>query len=227
MSKLRTLVRIIRVLIQDPYALRRVLDDPAGVEQHSHDAIYGDGYFQFVEKTTASSADAIARSIIEAFHPASVMDVGCGTGVLLERLRAQGVQVKGLEYAQAALNFCRARKLDVLRFDLTTDPLPESHSKADLVVSMSVGQQLPESSAERYVDALCQVAPVVVFSSGTPGRGDKRPVNEQPHTYWIGKFRQRGFDFNELLSLRWRQDWQDANTAEWFHQDVLVFQKGQ
>lgn len=225
MGKLHTLARIIRVLIRDPYALRRVLDEPTDSKLLSHDAIYGESYFQFVEETTASSADVIARSIIEAFHPTSVIDVGCGTGVLLERLQAEGVQVKGLEYAQAALKQCRARQLDVLRFDLTTDPLPQTHSEADVVVSMEVGQQLLESFADRYIDTLCQLAPVVVFSSGIPGQGDKRPVNEQQHSYWIEKFQRRGFNFNESLSRQWRHDWENAGAAKWFFQNIMIFQK--
>ncbi len=227
MSQLRTLVKIVQVLIKNPYALKRVLDEPVAPKPLSHDEIYDDGYFQFVEQTSTPSAAVIAKAIVSAFHPCLLVDVGCGTGVLLERLREQGVQVKGLEYAGAALKRCQMRNLDVRKFDVTNDELPSEFTGADVVVSLEVGQQLSEAKADRYIDLLCQVAPIVVFSSATPGQGDRRPVNEKPHEYWIEKFGQRGFRFDRPLSLQWRHDWQVQDIAPWFYRNVMIFQRDQ
>jgi SAM-dependent methyltransferase len=211
--------------MKNPYALKKVLDDQDARGRLSHDVIYDDGYFQFVEKTTAQSANVIAKSIIRSFHPSTLVDVGCGTGALLECLREEGVTVKGLEYAEAALKSCRKRRLVVLKFDVMTDPLPLEFTNADVVVSMEVGQQLVESSSDRYVDMLCEIAPVVIFSSGTPGQGDRKPINEQPHSYWIERFSQRGFRFDERLSLHWREDWKNQGIARWFCNNVMIFSR--
>lgn len=223
MRKFHTLAKIVRTLLKAPYALQRGLPDEEDKAPPAHDAIYGNEYFQFVEQTTIQSADAIADSIVRSFQPALLVDVGCGTGVLLECLRRRGVRGKGLEYAEAALALCRLRKLEVIKFDVTTDPLPVDFGHADVVISMEVGQQLPATSADRYVDLLCQSAPVVIFSSGVPGQGDRHPLNEQPHQYWIAKFHQRGYCFDEALSLQWRKEWKVRATAPWFHNNVLVF----
>lgn len=188
----------------------------------SHDQIYDESYFQFVDRTTKQSAEVMADAIIHGFHPSSAVDVGCGTGALLESLRSRGVQVKGLEYAQAALEFCRSRQLDVMKFDVETEDLPEL-GKADLVISMEVGNQLRESSADRYIDLLCRIAPLVVFSSEIPGGGDKLPRNERPHRYWIEKFNQRGYRFDEGRSLQWRNYWKEKGTAPWFSRNVMIF----
>lgn len=189
----------------------------------THDEIYDEEYFQFVDRTTKQSAAIIADAILHRFHPTSVLDVGCGTGALLESFRAHGVRVRGLEYAEAALTYCRARQLDVVKFDVASD-LPIGIEKADLVVSMEVGQQLHETDADRYVDLLCQVAPLVVFSSESPGGGDKFPRNEQPPQYWIEKFGRRNYLFEEALSLQWRKEWREQNTAPWFYRNVMIFQ---
>src|SRR5215510_3626901 len=69
----------------------------------SHDEVYDKGYFQFVEQTSSKSSSIIANSVISTLNPLSVVDVGCGTGVILEQLRSQGVQVRGMEYAEAAI----------------------------------------------------------------------------------------------------------------------------
>jgi SAM-dependent methyltransferase len=190
----------------------------------SHDEIYDQEYFQFVDQTTEQSAEVIAHSIVQAFHPSSVVDVGCGTGVLLDRLQTHGVEVKGLEYAQAALDFCQRRQLDVIKFDVETDYLPEI-GKADVVVSMEVGHQLHEASADRYVDLLCQVADLVIFSSETPGTKDRYPRNAKPHSYWIEKFGQRDYRFDDTLSLQWRKKWQTKDIAPWFYRNLMLFRR--
>lgn len=190
----------------------------------AHDEIYDQEYFQFVDQTTEQSADVIAHSIVQSFHPSSVVDVGCGTGVLLDRLQTYGVKVKGLEYAQAALDFCQRRHLEVIKFDLETDRLP-AIGKADLVVSMEVGHQLQEASADRYVDLLCQIADLVIFSSETPGTKDRYPRNAKPHHYWIEKFGQRDYRFDDALSLQWRKEWQAKDTAPWFYRNLMLFRR--
>ena len=223
MRKINTLIKIFKVLVRDPYALKKVLDVEKKPETLSHDKIYDSSYFQFVEQTTSKSADAIAISIISSLHPTLLVDVGCGTGTLIRRLQELGVQVKGLEYAEAALKACLARELDVIKFDVMNDTLASDYKNADVVVSMEVGQQLPESFSDRYVDVLCQIANTVVFSSATPGQGDRRPLNEQPHQYWIDKFLQRGYSFDESLSQQWRNDWKLKDTAPWFYKNVMIF----
>ncbi len=190
----------------------------------SHDEIYDQDYFQFVDQTTQQSADVIAHSIVQSFHPFSVVDIGCGTGVLLDRLRTDGVKAKGLEYAQAGLELCQMRQLDVVKFDVENDRLPDI-GKANVVVSMEVGHQLQEASADRYVDLLCQVADLVVFSSETPGTKDRYPRNAKPHQYWIEKFGQRGYRFDDALSMQWRKEWKTKDTAPWFYLNLMLFRR--
>lgn len=225
MGKIRTLLQIAKILVKDPYALKRVLPNEVGNPNPSHDEIYDAKYFQFVEQTTAQSANAIADSMLRSFHPTSVVDVGCGTGVLLDRLRTQGVNVSGLEYAEAALKLCQLRELDVVKFDVERDELPAHIQHADIVVSMEVGQQLQPSSNDRYIDLLCKIADIAIFSSATPGQGDRRPRNEQTHQYWIEKFSQRNYAFDEALSLQWREEWNTQGTAPWFYRNVMIFRR--
>lgn len=190
----------------------------------THDEIYGADYFRFVDKTTNASRDVLADSIMATFAPSVAVDVGCGTGSLLEALRDRGVQVRGLEYASAALEFCRQRRLDVMPCDLTSAATVDL-GKADVVISMEVAQSLPESCADDYVDLLCRTADNVVFSSDTPGGGDQLARNEQPHAYWIDKFAQRGYDYLDDVTSEWRANWKAHGAASWFHHNLLLFRK--
>ena len=65
-----------------------------------------------------------------------ILDAGCGTGGLLQRLRAYG-QVEGLDVEAAAVAFCRARGLDgVSQADLNTWSPPAE--RYDVVTSVDV-----------------------------------------------------------------------------------------
>jgi SAM-dependent methyltransferase len=187
-----------------------------------HDEVYDADYFEhFVEPTMARSCDAIARSIVDEYDPEVVVDVGCGTGLLLRSLKAAGVTVLGLENAEAAISVCRQRGIAVEKFDIERE-----HArgwKADVAVSTEVAEHLPPSCADRFVDLLTSIAKTVVLSAALPGSGGTDHVNEQPNEYWIRRMRSRGYFFDRTLSEQWRRRWRDAGVAGCFARTVMIF----
>lgn len=83
------------------------------------------------------SAATLAATIVGDLKPSTVVDVGCGTGALLAALRERGCRVCGLEYGEAALARCRARRLDVEKCDLENDDYPSDRTHE---VAISMGQ---------------------------------------------------------------------------------------
>ncbi len=191
----------------------------------THNAIYHADYYAEVDEAAVRSAGAMTESIVTQFKPRRVVDVGCGTGALLEAFRQRGCEVYGLEYSEAALQFCRARKLRVEQFDLEHDSLgkPETF---DVATSMEVAEHLPEKFADRYVDLLTQMSNIVVLTAAHPGQGGTDHVNEQPPSYWIAKFQARGFTHDAALSRQWGQVWKEAgNVSPWYCENLMVFQR--
>jgi SAM-dependent methyltransferase len=191
-----------------------------------HDAIYDSDYYEkTVEGPAVRSAGRIADSILGDFKPASLIDVGCGTGALLDALRERGCEVFGLEYAEAALRYCHNRGLNVAKFDLERDVFTENRT-FDVAVSMEVAEHLPERVADRYVDLLISLSRIVVFTAAPPGQPGTDHVNEHPPSYWISKFQRRGFEHLEELSERWRETWKAAgDVSSWYHQNLMIFRR--
>ena len=84
-----------------------------------HDDIYDEDYYtQLVEPTMLRSCTVMARSIFNEYAPRSVIDVGCGTCALLAAFKEHDVDALGLEYAEAAIEMCKRRGVEVIKYDL-------------------------------------------------------------------------------------------------------------
>jgi len=190
-----------------------------------HDLMYDEVYYrEQVDGPAVIAAGVIAESIVSRFRPAKVIDIGCGTGAILSAFRDLGCEVTGLEYSEAALTFCRARNLDVKKFDIEKDVL-EDAPQYDVTISTEVAEHLPERMADRFVNLVSSFSPTIVFTAAFPGQGGADHVNEQPQSYWIEKFQRRGFELDVELSETWKLNWKAAGIAFWYWNNVMVFRR--
>ena len=191
-----------------------------------HEWIYNSDYYEkYVEGPAVRSAERIATTIVKSFNVTCVIDVGCGTGALLEALRNRGCYVFGLEYSKAALSYCYSRRLNVDRFDLEKNVYADNRT-FDVAISLEVAEHLPEIASDRYVDLLTFLSRVIIFTAAPPGQGGPGHINEQPPLYWITKFQNRGFKHDEDLSQRWSESWKAAGDVEsWYHKNLMIFRQ--
>jgi cyclopropane fatty-acyl-phospholipid synthase-like methyltransferase len=188
-----------------------------------NDELYDQDFFEFVDMTMGKSAITIADSIIREFQPKSAIDIGCGSGILLMELQQRGLDCQGLEYAESALKKCRERGLNVKSFNLE---IPQIVTETfDIAVSTEVAEHLPSNCADSYVDLLTSVSNTVLITAATPGQGGKDHVNEQPNEYWIEKFCNRGFLYQQNLSMKLRQEWKEKEIVSWYYANVMIFTK--
>ena len=209
-----------------PFAIRNsVLARKLKSRLLPHDELYNSDYFATtVELPARDSAGPMAESIVSDLAPRTVVDVGCGTGALLEQLRNRGCDVFGLEYSEAGLRYCRDRRLNVRKFNLERDVYDESNS-FDVAISIEVAEHLPEKAADRYVDLLARLSATIVFTAAPPGQGGLDHVNEQAPSYWVSKFRNRGFKHDAELSDRWREKWRETGVAEMYCKNLMIFRR--
>jgi SAM-dependent methyltransferase len=191
-----------------------------------HQTIYDAEYFiKTVEQPAVQSAPVIADSIVRDLAPRTVIDVGCGTGALLAALQERGRVVSGLEYADAAIDLCRRRRLNVQRFDIESD-IYRGDEMFDVAICMEVAEHLPQQHAGRLVELLTSLSNMVVFTAAGPGQDGADHCNLQPPAYWIAKFVHDGFEYDRLLTARWQDDWcKSGVVVGWYYQNLLVFRK--
>ena len=158
---------------------------------------YDDAFWDF---HTVGDWAGMADQVVEQFAPRSVVDVGCGQGLLLAALRTHhpSIDLLGIDSSDHAVRRARARGLDVRLADLAflgkrdAAPVARLVRGADVAVCLETAEHLPPWSATNLVRALTG-ASVVVFSAAPPGQGGTLHINEQPLDYWCERFRREGF----------------------------------
>ena len=190
-----------------------------------HQYVYNPTYYACVDSDAMRSRDAMADSIVTDLKPKTLVDIGCGTGALLEAICMRGVQGVGMEYSDAGRAMCEKRRLNVRKFNILTDTPPNDIKNQDVAISFEVAEHLPESGADRFVELLCSLANVVVCSAATPGQGGADHLNEQPHDYWIARFRARSFEYDAAQTEAWQATWRNKSVARFYSANVMIFRK--
>lgn len=180
---------------------------------------YHDGFFDRLEEIALRSAREVVPLLIELVRPASVVDLGCARGAWLRVFRENGVDdVVGVDGA-----YVDTAKLMIPRDRFHPGDLGAGirlERAFDLAMSVEVAEHLPEASADRFVDSLVRLAPVVAFSAAIPGQGGRGHVNEQWQGYWAEKFAQRGYATVDALR---RRLWSREAVQPYYAQNLLLY----
>ena len=182
-------------------------------------ALYDAAFFQALSEGARRSAGTTVPLLIEQFHPRSVVDVGCGTGIWLSIFQEQGVtDVLGVDGAWVPESERAIPKTLFWEHDLTqTLKLDRTF---DLALCLEVAEHLPASAAPHLVESLTRLAAIVVFSAAIPFQGGDGHVNEQWPSYWVTLFAAHGYDC--LTGLRERL-WTNDAPEVWYRQNILCF----
>lgn len=186
--------------------------------------IYNKEYYLHIDADASRSAPPIVDSVVSQFAPRTLIDVGCGSGALLAAFKAKGISTTGLEYSSAGLKACKERGLNVNQFDIESDR-PQNLGKFDAVCCFEVAEHVDERFANKLVDLLVSFAPVVFFTAAVPGQGGSDHINEQPHEYWIEKFKKRDYQLLSDITNQWRLEWGSKDVAEFYYMNIMVFKK--
>ena len=180
---------------------------------------YNSEYFETLSQAALSSARIVVPALLSIIQPQSVIDVGCGIGAWLSVFREHGIEtILGLDG-----EYVDRLQLLVPRSCFRVADLAQPvtlHERFDLAVSLEVAEHLPLSSANGFVESLCRLAPVVLFSAALPGQGGTCHLNEQWPDYWRQLFAKQNFRmFDPFRPLIWH----DERIALYYRQNMFLF----
>lgn len=167
---------------------------------------------------------AIADRIVRDINPRRVLDAGCALGLLVETLRARGVDARGLDISSYAIASAAPAIAPYLKEGSIADELDERY---DLVVSIEVLEHMPPADAEAAIANVCRHTDDVLFSSSPLDFRETTHVNVRPPEYWAEQFARHGFvrdvDFDASFITPWAARFR--RSAEPLHRIVAGYER--
>lgn len=138
----------------------------------------------------------VVGRILGTYRPASVLDIGCGTGRLFDVYRQCGVQdIMGVDISAAALEWAHREHPDVATVHL---PLQQAAfvRPFDLIISNRVLQHIPRCDIGLVVEKLCTVGQFVYVNELSASDGVPEDCFMVKHDYET-LFRAHGWQMSE------------------------------
>ncbi len=182
---------------------------------------YQDNFFEYHLQGAKASAEAVIPVVQEYIKPASLIDIGCGIGAWLSVWEKAGVK----EIAGVDGTYVDKKQLQIKEENFHQCNLEEGYSANrtyELVSCLEVAEHIPSVSAEKFINSLCKLGNVILFSAAIPGQGGTMHVNEQYPEYWVALFSKNGFIPVDCLRSR---IWNDRRIQWWYRQNTMFFVK--
>ena len=162
--------------------------------------------------------------ILKEFNPKSVIDFGCGTGDILAPFEKRGIEILGIDGSKANKKYSRIHKDNFLLFDLRKKCTCQK--KYDLCICLEVAEHIEEAYSDVLIKNLVSSSSTIVFTAAPPGQGGVDHYNEKPFAWWIQKFKEHGFKFDEQCTVRLKQQWARIPDIYPFYVDnLMIFRK--
>jgi hypothetical protein len=185
------------------------------------DPIYapGSAYHRQRRWTQQHAVRCLETAVDVLWLPTSLVDFGCGEGVLVQWARQHGIDAMGVDLAVPD---------DVptlVRADLT--------ERVDLgrtfcwVLCWEVAEHLPASAAETLVDTLVRhMHPMgrILFTAAGPGQRGPGHIHCAAPAFWQRLFLTRGLTYAAGLSSELRRRWLECSPATpWYGKNCQLY----
>lgn len=181
---------------------------------------YSEKFYEEMENSSTTSAEVVVPIVMDLVLPKSVIDVGCAEGRWLSVFSKAGIKVFGVDGI-----WLKPERLIILREQFQSIDLEKPFTLnrvADLVMSIEVAEHLPESSADRFIESLVRLAPIILFSAAIPMQGGSHHINEQWPEYWSKKFAGHGYIPIDCIR---RRVWDDKRVSFFYAQNIFIYVK--
>jgi SAM-dependent methyltransferase len=134
--------------------------------------------------------DRIADAIVARLSPQTVLDAGCGIGLLVRSLRERGVEAWGIDISDYAISQVPDEVRAYCSSASITDELDRDF---DLIACIEVVEHLPAHLGRQAIENLARHTDSILFSSTPDDFDEPTHVNVQPTDHWVEQFGRLGF----------------------------------
>jgi len=157
--------------------------------------------------------------IFDTYNVKTAIDLGSGLGYSAQWMQKTGITVTAVD----GLDYNVENSLvPAIKHDLTKGPL--QHKTVDFVNCIEVVEHIEEE----YVDNLMQsltLGNFALITHAVPGQKGWHHVNCQPSSYWINKFKEKGFELLEDESKK-IQKLAELDGAKHIARNGMLFKRG-
>ena len=182
------------------------------------EGIYNQEFIALTQKHIIS-AEKILNIIFQYYRPKNIIDVGCGSGSWLKAAGDMGVEsLTGIDGKWLKREMLLSDDIKLITHDL--DKSISLSGNFELAISLEVAEHLPENRAESFIEDLCKLSKVILFSAAIPNQGGDNHINEQWQSYWYGMFRDKNYRGFDIIR---HQVWEDEQVKSWYKQNCLIY----
>jgi SAM-dependent methyltransferase len=146
----------------------------------------------------------VADRIVADIQPSRVLDAGCAIGLLVETLRARGVDASGIDLSTWAIEHATEAAKPYVREGSITEPFG---GQFDLIVCIEVLEHMPAEEAEKAIANFAKHTGDVLFSSTPFDYKEPTHINVRMPEDWAETFARHGFyrdlDFDGSFITKW------------------------
>jgi hypothetical protein len=175
-------------------------------------------------KIAFESGRIILQEINNKYKFSSVIDFGCGSGAYLAAARMidNTIDIKGLDCCEVdRTEFIPNEYVEIVNFE---NYKYKNNKKYDLAISIEVAEHIDNKYSDLFVDNICTSSDVILFSAAIPYQGGNGHVNCQWPSFWISKFRERGYVAIDMIRPK---IWNDSRCMLHCRQNCLIFVRSQ
>ena len=146
----------------------------------------------------------VADRIVADIQPKRVLDAGCAIGLLVETLRARGVDASGIDLSTWAIEHATEAARPNVREGSITEPFDGQY---DLIVCIEVLEHMPPAEADKAIANFAAHTGEVLFSSTPFDYKEPTHINVRMPEEWAQAFARHGFyrdvDYDAAFITKW------------------------
>lgn len=132
----------------------------------------------------------VAQRIVGLVEPHTALDVGCAKGMLVQALASLGVDARGNDISDFAIESAHPDVRSRLTVVSATEPI---EGRYDVITCVEVLEHMSPSDAQLAIDSMCAATDRILFSSTPADFQESTHVNVHPTAQWAAWFAERGF----------------------------------